>query len=406
MANRVVANMICGGNTWAVYGCGFTICISCEGNVYSFGKQSDGAHGQEEELVFPPKINPSLKHIKMISCGDLHSVCLDHDGVVFSFGCNELGQLGMGKPVDELEFTYVPQRIDLPPIKQISCGYNFSICLSENGELYSFGGNYFGQLGNGETEDSNFPQKITSLKDVDFIECGGDHAICKTLNNNDIYVWGCNEQGQLGIGNTEDKNKPFKGLTFTDKIVDVKCGISHSLILTENQIVYSCGYNFNGQVGRCTDISTDYSTEFIQIPTLSEIIRIECGYYHSFCIDIYNNVFVFGSNVYGQLGVDDTDIIIRVPKKHPTLSNIIDISSKGFHTFVKTTANEIYGFGNNNYSQLGIHNGKKNQVIPIQVLKDNENLWYSNVNQKSRAKSARSVSQRGISPPLKKQKTK
>ena len=95
----------------------------------------------------------------------------------------------------------------------------------------------------------------------------------------------------------------------------------------------------------------------------------------------------FGSNCYGQLG--DTNNRNK-PIKHPSLSNIIDISKGGWQTFVKTSNNEIYAFGYNNSSQLGIETEDDKQITPIRVFEDNEDIWFSSIN-KSKAKSARSI---------------
>ena len=109
---------------------------------------------------------------------------------------------------------------------------------------------------------------------------------------------------------------------------------------------------------------------------------------HSLCIDINNNLYVFGNNFFGQLGLGDA-CNRNKPVKHPSLSNIIDISKGGLYTFVKTSNNEIYAFGRNYYSQLGIKTGNANQLTPIRVFEDNEDIWFSNIN-KLKAKSARS----------------
>ena len=123
------------------------------------------------------------------------------------------------------------------------------------------------------------------------------------------------------------------------------------------------------------------------IKDIPEIQRIECGYSHSMCIDINNNLWIFGSNYNGQLGLGDTEDRYK-PILHPTLSNIIDISSGGFHTFVKTIDNKIYAFGDNSKSQLGIETSKDKQLTPIQVFVDKEDIWCSIIG-KSKQKSAR-----------------
>ena len=114
MAARSVSTIVCSGN--------FTVCINNDQNVTSFGRSKIGAHGHEEEVVFPPKIISSLKNIISISVGEDNCTCLDYDGNVFTFGDNQYGRLGIG---EKILHTSVPQKINLPPCKQISCGYCF-----------------------------------------------------------------------------------------------------------------------------------------------------------------------------------------------------------------------------------------------------------------------------------------
>ena len=148
----------------------------------------------------------------------------------------------------------------------------------------------------------------------------------------------------------------------------------------------SCGHNSFGQLGR-NNIGTS-CTSFQKIEDLLEITRIECGDNHSICRNINNDLYVFGLNSNGQLGLSDT-ITRKKPIQNPSLSNVIDISKGGIHTFVKTSNNEIYAFGNNEYSQLGAITNAK-QLTPIRVFEGNEAFLYSNIG-KSKAKSARSI---------------
>jgi len=257
--------------------------------------------------------------------------------------------------------------------------------LCEDGNIYSFGQNHYGQLGVGHEECPHAIQLIESLHDVELIGCGSNHVLCKTKNN-ELYSWGHNASFQLGIGmnGANIQNFPVKCSFPNDIIVDIKCGHSHSIILTSNGDVFSCGNNLHGQLGKSTD-----NTIFQKIEDLSDIIRIECGLYHTMCIDSNNDLFVFGNNKFGQLGLGDTEDRFK-PIRHPSLSNIIDISSGGWHTFIKKFNHEIYAFGRNDNTQLGIETGDEKQKIPIRVFKDNnQDIWFSNIQPK--AKSARSV---------------
>ena len=354
--------------------------ISNDGSVFSIGYSYYHAHGHEQKDVKFTKKITTLTNIKYIACGD-HTVCLDNDGNVFTFGDNRSGQLGIGVNGKTLEFTHVPQKVKVPPCIEVSCGSTSTICLTIDGLVYSFGGNGIGQLGLGNNEDVNSPQLIESLKDVEFVECSLHSTFCKTVNN-EIFCWGSNVRGILGLGNEESQNAPILCSSLANKdIIDIKSNGSHALALTSNGDVFSSGDNEDGQLGRKTDVR--FSSLFEKIDSLSEITRIECGYNHSICIDSNKDIYLFGSIDNNENETSSFMVVtskIKSPIKHPSISNVIDVSKGGlFRVLARTSDNEIYSISNSFHTNIFL------------LSEQNEDIWGSNINIPSKAKSARSV---------------
>ena len=142
-----------------------------------------------------------------------------------------------------------PVEIYVPDAKfsQIECGKDFCLLLTRNGILYSFGTNQFGQLGHGDNEPRKYPTVVQFFLDmkkrVDQISCGFKHSACKC--NNKIYSWGCNSNGQLGIGSLKHVYTPnlidIKSLIVKCNFLQVSCGFRCTVLLSETRKLFWCG---------------------------------------------------------------------------------------------------------------------------------------------------------------------
>jgi hypothetical protein len=157
-------------------------------------------------------------------------------------------------------------------ITVIKCGAYHSLALTQSGEVYAWGSNYYGQIGCGDNFDKSIPTKVKALNDIKIkmISCGFHHSMALT-ENGCVYSWGYNEFGQLGIGNTKNSNTP-KQIEMKDIIIDkITCGAYHSLLLTNMGVIYAFGNNFFGQIGNGmqehieTPIKLNHEKRFIDI---------------------------------------------------------------------------------------------------------------------------------------------
>jgi tRNA A-37 threonylcarbamoyl transferase component Bud32 len=193
------------------------------------------------------------KNIIDLSYGLCHYIARTIDNKIYCWGNNFWSQLGNRRkdenPVQENNPELNELLSDLN-ISVIKCGAHHSLALTQSGEVYAWGSNYWGQIGCGDNFDKSIPTKVKALNDIKIkmISCGYNHSMALTKDGS-VYSWGSNGYSQLGISNTKDSNTP-KQIQMKDIIIDkITCGVYHSLLLTNNGVMYAFGSNFFGQIG-------------------------------------------------------------------------------------------------------------------------------------------------------------
>jgi alpha-tubulin suppressor-like RCC1 family protein len=136
--------------------------------------------------------------------------------------------------------------INLPKITAIATGWHHSMALAEDGSVWMWGANPFGQLGDGTTENRLLPQKVSGIENVERIACGSWHTMALTKSH-EIWTWGRNEYGMCGAIDTAKKLHPMR--VDLPKANDIGAGCFQSIALLENGEIYAWGDNPFGQLG-------------------------------------------------------------------------------------------------------------------------------------------------------------
>ena len=224
-----------------------SLAVSAAGPVYSFGNTADGRIGR---VPLQPEI-PGPGNMKAVSAGDRHVLIALEDGRVFAYGHGSGGRLGHGDEYDRyepVEIEGLPDPAENPAVS-VAAGGGHSLVLLENGDVYAFGRNEYGQLGLGGGNDHLLPTRIEVLPAAVAVAAGGGHSLV-LLENGGVYAFGRNEYGQLGLGDTDNREAPVKIEGLADKeIVDMDAGGEHSLVALADGSVYAFGRNEHGSWG-------------------------------------------------------------------------------------------------------------------------------------------------------------
>ena len=361
--------------------------IDDNGEVYAIGYNTYGQLGigntvDQENLV---KIE-GLTNIEDIYTNESLDVVIAKDatGNLYAWGRNYIGQLGIGNTEDQTS----PVKITgLTNIEEVYVGYSSVIAKDKNGNLYAWGDNLDGGLGIGNTEDQTSPVKITGLTNIEEVYIAshtGEAGVIAKDRNGNLYAWGNNESGQLGIGDVEQQNVPIKiqGLNSIEEVYMKQQGQGevNTFAIDINGNLYTWGSKQRGILGIETE--TDQTTP-VKIEGLSNIKNVYCktNDFDAAIIakDSDGNLYTWGSNILGELGIGNTDWQ-DTPVKIEGLSNIEDVeirlSGEGTSVLAKDDKGNLYVWGSNQTGQIGLDKDGDIQTTPICLNEQKDVLLY------------------------------
>ncbi|KAL1117573.1 hypothetical protein AAG570_003888 [Ranatra chinensis] len=328
--------------------------------MFCWGNTSNGELGLggiEEDHILTPRelIFTHANSIRAISCGKNHTLVVTLSGEVYSCGNNDHNQLGHNKPRTKL---HPVEGLEAYRVKNVSCGENFSMALSEWGQVFTWGGNTLSQLGADTGEETlSKPKIVKKLATVIVVQvaCGYNHCLALT-NKGELYTWGSNENGQLGLGL---KDKSVREPSLVSSLIGlpislIACGASHSFAVSRSGAVYGWGRNRFGQLGLNSQTDHIYPCQLKTLRSI-KVKYISCGEDFSVFLTQDGGVLTCGAGMYGQLGHGSTSNEV-LPRKILELmgSTVTQICCGRRHTLAYLPSRDrVYAFGLGGAGQLG-----------------------------------------------------
>ena len=344
------------------------------------GQLGDGTSGGPEWCggSFPdpcstvPLAVNSLGNAKSVAAGQDHGVALLNDATVVDWGGNSRGELGDGidtgpetcetwfidGPLESLPCSRTPVAVSgLSEVTAIAAGSKDSLALLADGKVMAWGGNEYGQLGNGTNTDSNVPVEVSGLSEVTAIAAGGHHGLA-LLRDGKVMAWGENTWGQLGDGTSTDSNVPVE-VSGLSEVTAIAAGAAGSIALLGDGTVACWGRNISSDVP-------------VRVSGINEATAVATSGNHSLALLANGKVMAWGNNGSGQLG-DGTTTASAIPVEVSGLSDVAAIaagnryySEGNSYSLALLRDGKVMAWGGNSEGQLG-NGASTDSDVPVWV---------------------------------------
>ena len=311
-----------------------------------------------------------------VQAGSLYVV--KENGSLWVYGENGYGQLGLGSTSDITEFTKVTTNVN-NDIKEIITNEFTTFILKNDGSIWACGDNEDGQLGlgNNTTPITKFTKVTTNVNnDVKQVaSCDGHTVILK--NDGSVWVTGRSSYGQLGLGvNPTDKNTFTQVTTnINNDVKQIACGGDCTFILKTDGSLWVTGRSQNGQLGLGSGVSDKNTFTQVTENINNDVRQIFCRDNSVFIIKNDNTLWACGWNYSGQLGLNSTSYIsYTFTQVTENINNDIrDIYVGDNHTIMVKTDGSLWACGSYLYGCLGLGDDSSNKTIFTQVTTNIDN---------------------------------
>ncbi|XP_063598424.1 X-linked retinitis pigmentosa GTPase regulator-like [Penaeus indicus] len=247
-------------------------------------------------------------------------------------------------------------------VVEIACGDEHTAVITETGRLFMIGSNDMGQLGLGSTKTVHKPSCVKALKPEKalHVACGRAHTLV-ACGSGKVYCWGFNGDGQLGTNDQSDRQSPVLVMSLENPPIAVAAGSAHSVVLADTGELYVWGSNTEGQLG--------LDSEEVFMPTLltlpEHVVGIACGYYHTVAITESGEAYTWGDTDHGKLGLAEDQLLShRQPQPVILPEKIVQVAAGSAHTLFLSESGAVYSCGLGSSGELGQGGGRLESWVP------------------------------------------
>jgi alpha-tubulin suppressor-like RCC1 family protein len=353
------ANVSVGGS----HTCG----VRSNGKLYCWGGDSSGevGDGADDTPDTTPHRIGTFEDWANVSAGYSHTCGVRKNGKLYCWGGNFYGQVGDGGTGPGSD-VIAPKRIGtFLDWANVSAGYSHTCGVRRNGKLYCWGDDGSGQVGDGGSSGATTPRRIGAFEDWATVAAGNFHA-CGVRKNGKLYCWGGDNIGQVGDGgeNSDAIPEPERIGTFEDWAT-VDAGSSHTCGVRSNGKLYCWGYDGYGQIG---DGGGTGATTPRRIGTFEDWAQTKTGTDHSCGVRENGKLYCWGRDIKGQVGDGGTNSDIDAPKRIGSFEDWATADAGDGHTCGIRHDGKLYCWGDDASGQVG--DGGENTPVnstPIRI---------------------------------------
>ncbi len=351
---------VTGCDRWLQVALGYehSCALRSDHTLWCWGANGDGQLGQgttSTQQLTMVEVTALGNTVAAFTLGEYHTCAVKTDGSAWCWGRNWSGQLGNNTITSSS--TPVQVKIDadrtLDNVTAVTANEAHSCALTTAGAVYCWGANWQGRLGDGTTTDRRVATQATGMAaGVAKVSAGKGHT-CVLKANGQVWCWGRNWSGQVGDGTTTERTSGVQ-ITWpvqpTPVITDLACGEEFTCVVTADGGAWCFGENGYGQLG--DDTITDHGTPAPVTGMESGVSDVEAGAQHTCLIKDDHSLWCWGNNYYGRLG-DGTATERHLPVAVLNMDAEVTGAGGGRRSTCGLKAGLLYCWGYNFYGQLG-----------------------------------------------------